>query len=393
MILTFDQAREIVVREVGLSAGAQPILLGESEGRVLAEEILADRDYPPFPRSARDGFAIRAADAPGELRVLGQVRAGETFSGAVGPGEAVEIMTGAPLPEGADAVVMVEHAERTGERVRVRAAAKPGDNFTKRGADACASELVLHAGRRIGFAEAALLASMGRSAVVVYGRPQVAILPTGDELVELSESPSITQIRNSNAISLAFQVRRAGGIPQILPIARDNAESTRRLIEQGLKADLLLVSGGVSAGKYDLVKTVLAELGAKFFFERVAMQPGQPLAFGKAQGKYFFGLPGNPGSTMITFETIARAALEKMQGIANPVLPLLKARLSKPFAQKTGLTRFLPANLSPDGATVEGAVSGGSGDLPALARCNAFLVTDANREAWAAGEDIRVLVK
>ena len=234
---------------------------------------------------------------------------------------------------------------------------------------------------------------MGRSAVVVYGRPQVAILPTGDELVELSESPSITQIRNSNAISLAFQVRRAGGIPQILPIARDNAESTRRLIEQGLKADLLLVSGGVSAGKYDLVKTVLAELGAKFFFERVAMQPGQPLAFGKAQGKYFFGLPGNPGSTMITFETIARAALEKMQGIANPVLPLLKARLSKPFAQKTGLTRFLPANLSPDGATVEGAVSGGSGDLPALARCNAFLVTDANREAWAAGEDIRVLVK
>lgn len=393
MALTFDQAREIVVREVGLSAGAQPVLLAEAEGRVLAEEILADRDYPPFPRSARDGFAIRAADAPGELRVLGQVRAGEAFSGAVGPGQAVEIMTGAPLPEGADAVVMVEHVERTGERVRIRSAMKSGDNFTARGADACASELVLHAGRRIGFAEAALLASMGRSAVVVYGRPQVAILPTGDELVELSESPSITQIRNSNSISLAFQVRRAGGIPQILPIARDNAESTRRLIEQGLKADLLLVSGGVSAGKYDLVKKVLAELGAKFFFERVAIQPGQPLAFGKAQGKYFFGLPGNPGSTMITFETIARAALEKMQGIANPVLPLLKARLTKPVSQKTGLTRFLPANLSADGSVVEPAVSGGSGDLPALARCNSFLVTNPDREAWAAGEDIRVLVK
>ena len=393
MILTFDQAREIVVREVGLGAGAQPVLLAEAEGRVLAEEILADRDYPPFRRSARDGFAVRAADVPGELRVRGQVRAGEAFSDAVGPGEAVEIMTGAPLPEGADAVVMVEHTERVGERVRIRAAVKSGDNFTKRGADACASELVLHSGRRIGFAEAALLASMGRSAIVVYGRPQVAILPTGDELVELSESPSITQIRNSNSISLAYQVRRAGGIPQILPIARDNADSTRRLIEQGLKADLLLISGGVSAGKYDLVKTVLAELGAKFFFERVAMQPGQPLAFGKAQGKYFFGLPGNPGSTMITFETVARAALEKMQGIANPVLPLLKARLTKPVSQKTGLTRFLPANLSPDGATVEPAISGGSGDLPALARCNAFLVTNPDREAWAAGEDIRVLVK
>jgi len=391
--LTFDQARELVLREVGLNAQVQPILLAEAEGRVLAEEILADRDYPPFRRSARDGFAIRAADAPGELRVLGQVRAGEAFSGSVGPSEAVEIMTGAPLPEGADAVVMVEHTERVGERVRIRSAIKSGDNFTPRGADAAASEMVLHAGRRIGFAEAAALASMGRVAVVVYGRPRVAILPTGDELVETSESPSPVQIRNSNAISLTYQVRRAGGIPQVLPIARDNAESLRRLIEQGLKADLLLISGGVSAGKYDLVKTVLTELGAKFFFERVAIQPGQPLAFGKAQGKYFFGLPGNPGSTMITFETIARAALEKMQGIADPVLPLLKARLTKPVSQKTGLTRFLPANLSPEGSTVEPAVSGGSGDLPALARCNAFLVTNPDREAWAAGEDIRVLVK
>ena len=202
-------------------------MLAEAEGSVLAEEITADRDYPPFRRSARDGFAMRAADLPGELRVLGQVRAGEAFSGTVGPGEAVEIMTGAPMPEGADAVVMVEHTERVGERVRIRQAAKSGDNFTPRGAEAAASEMVLHAGRRIGFAEAALLASMGRVAVVVYGRPRVAILPTGDELVEASEAPSPVQIRNSNAISLAYQVRRAGGIPQVLPIARDNPESTR----------------------------------------------------------------------------------------------------------------------------------------------------------------------
>jgi len=391
--LTFDQARELVLHEIGSSAQAQPVLLAEAEGRVLAEEILADRDYPPFRRSTRDGYAIRAADAPGELLVLGQVRAGEAFSGTVGPGQAVEIMTGAPLPEAADAVVMAEHTERVGEHVRLRSAIKSGDNFTPRGADAAASEMVLHAGRRIGFAEAGVLASMGRVAVVVYSRPRVAILPTGDELVETAESPSPVQIRNSNATSLAYQVRRAGGIPEVLPIARDKAESLRPLIEQGLKADLLLISGGVSAGKYDLVKTVLAELGAKFFFERVAIQPGQPLTFGKAQGKYFFGLPGNPGSTMITFETIARAALEKMQGIANPVLPLLKARLTKPVSQKTGLTRFLPANLSPNGSTVEPAVSGGSGDLPALGRCNAFLVTNPDREAWAAGEDIRVLVK
>jgi len=391
--LTFDQAREAVLRGVEFNAEVQPVLLAEADGRVLAEEILADRDYPPFRRSVRDGFAIRAADAPGELLVLGQVRAGEAFSGTVGPGKAVEIMTGAPMPEGADAVIMVEHTERVGGRVHIRQATKSGENFTPRGAEACASEVVLHAGRRIGFAEAGVLASMGRVAVMVYGRPRVAILPTGDELVEASESPSAIQIRNSNSISLAYQVRRAGGIPQVLPIARDQMDALRRQIEEGLKADLLLISGGVSAGKYDLVKTVLAEFGARFFFERVAIQPGQPLAFGKAQGKYFFGLPGNPGSTMITFETLARAAVEKMQGIAHPVLPLLKARLTKPIVQKTGLTRFLPANLNTDGTTVEPAVSGGSGDLPALARCNAFLVTDPERETWTTGEDIRVLVK
>jgi molybdopterin molybdotransferase len=156
--LTFDQARELVLHEIGSSAQAQPVLLAEAEGRVLAEEILADRDYPPFRRSTRDGYAIRAADAPGELLVLGQVRAGEAFSGTVGPGQAVEIMTGAPLPEAADAVVMVEHTERVGEHVRLRSAINSGDNFTPRGADAAASEMVLHAGRRIGFAEAGVLA-------------------------------------------------------------------------------------------------------------------------------------------------------------------------------------------------------------------------------------------
>jgi molybdopterin molybdotransferase len=393
MALSLEQARDCVIRQVQTCMTVRPVPLEEAEGRVLAEEVLADRDYPPFHRSARDGYAVRAADVPGKLRVIGQARAGGIFTGKVGPGETVEIMTGAPLPEGADAVVMVEHTTGEGNQVHIRAAAKSGDNFTPRGSEAGTHEIVLKAGRRIGFTEAAVLASVGRRDVAVYRRPRVAILPTGDEIVDVSAVPSPVQIRNSNATSLAFQVRRAGGIPEILPIARDNMESTRALVEQGLQADLLLMSGGVSAGKYDIVKDVLKEFGAEFFFDRVAIQPGQPLVFGRAQGKFFFGLPGNPGSTMITFEAIARIAIEKMQGVANPGLALLRARLTQPFRQKPGLTRFLPAKLSADGKSIELVITQGSGDVAALARANAFIVTDPDREQWSANEDIRVLIK
>ncbi len=393
MALTFDEARACVLREAGVSMGTETVSLTEAAGRVLAEEVPADRDYPPFPRSARDGFALRASDLPGELRVIGEVRAGERFTGAVAAGEAVEIMTGAPLPDGADAVVMVEHAERVGDRVSIQRTIASGENFSPRGIEARGGEPVLTAGVRIGHAEVAMLATVGHTRVAVYQRPRVAIVATGDEIVEFDQSPAPHQIRNSNAVSLAAQVARSGCVPEIMGIARDTYESTRARIRQGLEADLLLLSGGVSAGKYDLVEKVLAEFGAEFFFDRVKIQPGQPLVFGKAQGKIFFGLPGNPGSTMITFETIARAALEKAQGLCEPSLPLLRARLTSPVRQKTGLTRFLPALLSPDGATIAPLIAHGSGDVAALARCNAFLVTDPDREEWKAGEDIRVLVK
>jgi len=373
--------------------GAESVPLHDAAGRVLAQEVRADRDYPPFPRSARDGFAVRAADLPGELRVTGEVRAGEVYSGSVQPGEAVEIMTGAPLPDGADAVVMIEHAIRSGDRVHIDRTAKSGDNFNPRAIEARHGDLVLTRGKPIGFAEVALLATVGLQSVSVARQPRVAILPTGDEIVEPGEQPQAHQIRNSNAASLAAQVRRAGGVPQILPIARDNSASTRMQIQRGLEADMLLLSGGVSAGKYDIVEKILAEFAAEFFFDRVLIQPGQPLVFGRAQGKFFFGLPGNPGSTMITFETIARAAIERMQGIADPALPLLRSRLTKPFRHKPGLTRFLTANLSADGSTVEAATSHGSGDVVSLARCNAFLMADPERESWDAGDDIQVLPK
>jgi molybdopterin molybdotransferase len=394
--LTFEQARACVLREVSAGRGSllteQVPLLGAA-GRILAEEITADRDYPPFPRSARDGFAIRTADIPGELRVIGEVRAGEVFRGSVGPGDAVEIMTGAPLPAGADVVVMIEHTERDGNVVRVATSLKPGENFGAQGTEARQGSTVLTAAQRLGFAQIAMLAMVGRECATVYNRPRVAIVPTGDEIVETGQQPQPYQIRNSNAWSMAVQVARAGGDPHILPIARDNYESTREHIEQGLTHDLLLLSGGVSAGKYDIVERVLADLGAQFFFDRVLIQPGQPLVFGTTRGKFFFGLPGNPASTMVTFEVFARAAVELLSGMTAPPLPLLQARLSKEVRHKPGLTRFLPAQVSADGSTVTPEPWQGSGDVSALARANAFLVTEPIRESWAAGDMIRVLLK
>lgn len=392
--MNFEEARECVLREIPLRRGERDeVAVLEAAGRVLAEDIFADRDYPPFDRSARDGFAVRAVDVPGELEVLGEVRAGEAFDGEVSPGITVEIMTGAPLPRGADAVVMVEHVERHENRVAISRSIHEGENFTPKGNEAKAGEAVLRSGRRLGFAEVGLLAMVGREQVQVFAKPRVAILPTGDEIVEAGEKPLAHQIRNSNAWSLAVQVRRAGGTPEILPIARDSYDATRASIERGLKADLLLLSGGVSAGKYDIVERVLADLGARFFFTRVKIQPGQPLVFGAVGEKFFFGLPGNPASTMVTFELFARAAVERLAGLEDAMLPLLRAKLTRDFHHKTGLTRFLPARLSEDGSTIEPLGWQGSGDIPALARANAFLVAEADREAWKAGDDIRVLLK
>jgi molybdopterin molybdotransferase len=394
--LSFEQARACVLREVGAARkipATEQVPALEAAGRVLAEEITADRDYPPFPRSARDGFAVRAADVPGELHVIGEVRAGEVYRGSVSSGGAVEIMTGAPLPQGADAVVMVEHTERVGNLVKVARPLTPGENFSAQGIEAERGTIVLSAGRRLGFAEIALLAMVGRECARVYKRPRVAILPTGDEIVEAGQQPEPFQIRNSNAWSMAVQVARAGGDPKILPIARDNYESTRGLIEQGLEHDLLLLSGGVSAGKYDIVEQVLADMDAKFFFNRVLVQPGQPLVFGRARDQFFFGLPGNPASTMVTFEVFARAAVELLGGSHEVSLRLLQAQLSKELQQKPGLTRFLPAQISADGATVTPEPWQGSGDVNSLARANAFLVTDPDRESWVAGDMIRVLLK
>lgn len=368
----------------------EEVALAEAEGRILARAIPADRDYPAQARSMRDGFAVRSQDTPGRLRVAGEVRAGAPADVAAGRSEAIEIMTGAPMPPGADAVVMVERARREGEFVGVPAA-QPGEFVNPQASEARAGEAALTAGQRVGIPEIAWLAMTGCTRVPVFARPRVAVLATGDEIVGVDQVPLAHQTRNSNAHSLAAQVRRAGGVAEILPVAPDTLDATAALIERGLAADLLLLSGGVSAGKYDVVERALARFEAQFYFDRVLIRPGQPLVFGRARGKFFFGLPGNPASTMATFELFARAALELLGGAAQAALPLTLARLTADFRHKPGFTRFLPARLSPDGVELTPLALRGSSDIPALTRGNAYLVASAERESWSAGETIEVL--
>jgi len=394
--LEFPEARAKVIDAVRRARSipkVEDVALDAAAGRVLAADVAADRDSPVLDRSARDGYAVRAADLPGELEVIGEVRAGQRFARAVGPGQAVEIMTGAPVPAGADAVVMVEDTHAAGGRVRIDRRVEPGQAINPRGSEARVGDVVLPAGTRLDYTGIAALAAFGCSRVPVYRPPSVAIIATGDEIVEVEKTPEEFQIRNSNAHSLAAQVTRAGGTPVLLPPARDTVEHTRQMVSRGLEADLLLLSGGVSAGKYDVVEEVLAGFGAEFYFDRVLIQPGQPLVFGRACGKFFFGLPGNPASTMVTFEIFARAALELLGSQTETALVMPWARLTRDFRHRAGLTRFLPARLSADGAEVTPVAWHGSGDVPALTRGNAFLVADPDHPEYAAGDWVRVLLK
>jgi molybdopterin molybdotransferase len=394
--LAFEEARRKVieaVRACGKRATGEAVSLDAAHGRVLLAPLCGDRDYPATRRSLRDGFAVRSSNLPGVLRIRGEVRAGEQDQPALGEGEALEIMTGAPVPEGADAVVMVEHVTADAGQVHIERTAEPGQFINERGAEARSGAVLIETGTRLDASHIATLAMTGRTSVEVAGRPRVAILATGDEIVELNERPAPHQIRNSNSHMLAALVNASGGRATVLPIARDTRDDLRPLLEQGLEYDMLIVTGGVSAGKYDLVKPALREFGIEFHFERVRVQPGQPTAFGTLRDKPVFGLPGNPGSSLITYQLFARAALEVLEGQAEPILPLLWAKFEAPFRHKPGLTRFLPARLSEDGEHLRHIPWQGSSDVPALAKANVFLIADHDREAWAPGDWIRVLLK
>ena len=429
-MVSFEDARHLVEQHAaGVSPGeAETVDLMAGLGRVLAEGILADRDFPPFARATRDGYAVRSedlTDVPARLEVVGEVKAGdwpEPGVRLVGSGQTMAIMTGAPMPAGADAVVMVEHTspirESAGKLVEVRRSVGVGENFVPLGAEARAGQLLLDRGRRLDHAGVAIAASVGKSRLQVFRKPRVAVLSTGDEVVEIGATPGPAQIRNSNSYSLAAQVQNAGGEEVRLAIAPDERGRLRALIEEGLGCDRLLLTGGVSMGKYDLVEQVLGELKAEFYFTGAEIQPGRPVVFGSCgtgslahadggsaadtrarapapHGKYFFGLPGNPVSTMVTFELFARPIIEALAGMTPQQLIFLRARLKSEIRTKMGLKRFLPAVLSGEfeNAEVELARWQGSGDIAALARANCYVVIPPDRERIDAGEWVSLLMR
>jgi molybdopterin molybdotransferase len=370
---------------------------------------------------------------------VGQVRAGDSYDLPVGSGEAVEIMTGAAVPAGADAVVMVEYTERrsvpeidrkeregtqresqnrgsvidddrildiaghaqpeveekrTEDIVEIQRAVASGENIVPAGAEAQAGQELLPLGVGLGAAQIALAAAAGKASITVYRKPRVAILSTGDELVEVAVKPGPSQIRNSNSYSLAALVAECGGEAVQLPIAPDEQGKLTELIQQGLKADILLLSGGVSMGKFDLVELALKTLGTKFFFTGALIQPGKPVVFGEVRSVPFFGLPGNPVSVMVTFELFARQVIEALSGAEPERVKSAKAKLKKEFKTKTGLTRFLPALIAGglDDPEVELVPWQGSGDMLAAAKANCYLVVPPDREKLAKGEMVTVVM-
>lgn len=390
MTLSFSDARAAVLREVTARPQRETVSLAACMGRVLAQDVLADRDFPALDRSVRDGYAVHAQDLPGPLPVSGTIRAGDAPA-TLHPGTAVEIMTGAPIPFGADAVVMIEHVVQEGQRI-THAPVAPGTHISRRAEEASQGQVLLSKGTRLDPSHIAVLAACGHAEVSVFHRPSVTILATGDELVAIERAPLPHQIRNSNAHALAAQVTRAGGLPRLLPVAPDDRDRTRALIEEGLHDNLLLLSGGVSAGKFDFVEGALADLGATFHFDRAAIQPGAPIVFGHCRQRPFFGLPGNPVSTLVTFEIFARAALDLLAGAGETALPTAYGRLTQPFRHKPGLTRFLPALVDSQGGLTPVRWRGSS-DMAAVGRANAFLIADADREAWDTGDFLPLLWK
>lgn len=400
-MISVEEAQEAILSRIR-PLGRTRVPLVEALGRVLAEDVHASRNIPPWPNSAMDGYAVRSQDVaqasrerPATLRVVEEVRAGVEAKRTLGPGEAIRIMTGAPIPRGADAVVLVEETEKAGkDEVRIFLAVPSGESVRAAGEDVREGTKVFSAGVRLNPGAVGMLANMGRAGVYVHQRPRVAILSTGDELLDLGETPRAGQIFNSNTYALAAQVLEAGGEPLPLGIARDTGEDLERHLRDGLGADLILTSGGVSVGDFDLVKDTLGGLGSEMHFWRVRMKPGKPMAFGTLGGKPVFGLPGNPVSTMVSFELFVRPSLLKMQGRSRLFRPRVEARLLHPLEKSPERRHYVRAVASrrEEGWMVQAIEAQGSNILHSMVWANALVVFPEFETKLAAGAKVQVLL-
>jgi len=396
-VLSVEEALERILATVRVLEPERVSLL-EAAGRVLAEEIMADRDIPPLTNSAMDGYAVRGADLapiPVRLRVVGEVAAGYVPNVAVAPGQAVRIMTGGPLPAGADTVVRFEDTHRDGDWVEVLKAPPTGANVRPAGEDVRAGQVVLWPGKVLRPQEIGMLAALGRTKVAVVRRPRVAILATGDEVVPPDQTPGPGQIRDANSYTVAAQVQAFGGLPLLLGVARDREEWVRRGMREALAqgADFIITSGGVSVGDFDLVKQVLAAEGEMHFWS-LNMKPGRPLAFGVVDGVPLLGLPGNPVAAMISTELFARPALLKMQGFTDWTRPRVQARLSQPIARKDGRRHYLRVRLQETEAGYEATLTGdqGSGILNSLVQADGLAVIPEERDHLPAEAEVQVIL-
>jgi molybdopterin molybdotransferase len=368
-------------------------------GRVPAEDLLATRDIPPFNRSSMDGYAVRSTSIgriPVRLELAGELKAGSDSGSAMGPGQAFAIMTGAPVPEGADAVLALENAERSpdGRHVTLLQPVRAGENIVPTGSEATSGDIVVPAGQVVGPAGVAVMATFGHREVKVWKRPRVAVLATGDELVEVDQSPSPHQIRNSNSYSLIGQLHLLGVEAVPLGIARDNREDLRRLILQGLESDVLILTGGVSMGAYDLAKGIIQELGLTILFSKVAMKPGKPTVFARKEDKLVFGLPGNPVATFVAFENFVRPALGRLCGRKHPELHRIQGELLADMKQTPGRAAYLPAWVvwAPGGWQIQPLPWKGSADIIGFSRANATVIFPGDRAVMSRGEKAEAML-
>lgn len=398
MMISVEAAQRLVLANVPPGRiGEVPFSSGL--GRVLAADLAATCNVPPFNRSAMDGYALRSEDvalAPVTLIIAGTIKAGGGDPGSLCPGQAKAIMTGAPLPEGADAVQIVEQTQRSedGRLVLIRTPAKRGENVAPMGVEASVGDIILEAGRLIGPAEIAVLANFGYECVPVWIPPRVALFATGDELVEVGGNPRPDQIRNSNACSVAAQLRLLGIEPEYLGIAKDDRDNLRAFMRRGLERDVLILTGGVSMGEYDFVKEILEELGLEILFSRVAMKPGKPTVFARKGDKLVFGLPGNPVSAFIAFENFVRLAIGRLCGRKDPSLRRIRGELMRDLKQSPGRMAFLPAwvSLEEAGWKVEPLRWKGSADIIGYSRANATVIIRADQQFVAKGERIEAML-